>query len=210
VPVGRRLFISCFFLLAACDWPRRAVPREVSAPPLPPGSIIVDPSALTRDAEPGVSAPPTLAEEAAGDATNFELEGRTRIDLRAERASGTVTITTNDPAVDPKIETMLDGSVHSLVRGEGINPLVITFIFARPIALRTARVVLAGSTYDWTLEAPVGDRRTVNEIPERVWSQIDLPEAVKTTGVRIEALRLERDDFVHVNEIELWVESGSN
>jgi hypothetical protein len=168
---------------------------------------VVDPSALTRAAEPGVSAPPTIPEEAAVDAADFELEGRTRIDLRAERASGALTITTNDPSVDAKIGTAIDGSVSSLVRGDGINPLVLTFTFVEPIALRTARVVLAGSPYDWTLEATEGDRRVESGIPERVWSQIDLPEAVKTNVVKIEALRLERDDFVHVNEVELWVES---
>jgi hypothetical protein len=181
----------------------------VSAPPLPAGSIAVDPEALTRAPDPAAAiAPPTIPEEAAADAGDFELEGRTRIDLRAARASGAVAIATNDPAVDPSIETVIDGSVHSLVRGEGINPLILTFTFTEPIALRTARVVLAGSPYDWTLEAAEGDRRVESRIPERVWSQIDLPEPVTTKVVKIEAQRLERDDFVHVNEIELWVESS--
>ena len=116
-------------------------------------------STLIDAAEPGASAPPTIPEEAAVDAADFELEGRKRIDLRAARAKGEVTITTNDPTVDADIEKTIDGSVNSLVRTEGINPFVLTFTFAQPIALRTARVVLAGSPYDWTLEPTEGDRR---------------------------------------------------
>ena len=149
---------------------------------------------------------PTLPDAIAVDDGDVELEGLSRIDLRAARESGAMTIETNDPTVDPNLGGVIDGSVHSLVRTESINPLILTFTFDEPIRLRAARIYLAGSPYDWLIEASEGDRRLNRNIPERVWSQIDLPEAVETKVVRVEALRLERDDFVHLNEIELWVE----
>jgi hypothetical protein len=200
--------VCCIVVLAACDPPRRVVPRSVSAPPLPPGSIEVEPVLPGAKAPRAVPDRPTLPDAVTVDAGDFELEGLSRIDLRASRESGAVTITTNDPTFDPNLGSVLDGSPNSLARSDSINPLILTFTFKEPIRLRAARIYLAGSPYDWVLEASEGDRRLNRDVPERVWSQIDLPEAVETEVVKVEALRLERDDFVHLNEVELWVESA--
>ena len=208
--VGRFTIFFCLVALVACDLPRRVVPSSESAPPLPPGTIKVEP------APPGGVAPraalnrPTLPDAiAVDDGAVAELEGLSRIDLRAAIEGGALTLSTNDLAVDVKLGVVIDGSVNSLVRSESINPLILTFTFKSPIRLRTARIYLAGAPYDWVLEAKEGDRLLNSNIPERVWSQIDLPETVETNVVRVEALRLERDDIVHLNEIELWVEDES-
>jgi hypothetical protein len=40
--------------------------------------------------------------------------------------------------------------------------------------------------------------------PDSAWSQLDLQEAVSTSVVQLEILRRERDDYVHIDEIELY------
>lgn len=204
--VGRLIVIVPLLIVSACDLPRRATPLEESAPPLPAGSIVV--RELPPDAPPRVALDqPTLPDATTVGAGDFELEGLARIDLRAAREASKLRLETNDPSIEAELGKILDGDRESLVRTNSINPLVMTFTFAQPIKLRTARVYLVGSPYDWLLEAKEGDRLLSRGVPERVWSQIDLPATVATKVVRIEALRLLRDDVVHVSEVELWVES---
>jgi hypothetical protein len=42
--------------------------------------------------------------------------------------------------------------------------------------------------------------------PDSAWSQLDLPEPVSTSIVQLEVLRRERDDYVHLDEIELYTQ----
>ena len=199
---------ATLLLAGSCDAPRRVIPQEVSAPPLPAGSIVVRdvPQELVPDEPP----PPPRA--TLPDATLVEsassppIEGLVRVELRKALAEGKVQIETNDPAFNDRLAPLFDGDTESLSRTESINPLILVFKFPEPIKLRTARVFLAGSAYDWLLEAPAGERHLTQGVAERTWSRIDLESAVETDVVRVETLRLERDDYVHVNELELWVE----
>ncbi len=100
---------------------------------------------------------------------------------------------------------MIDGDPDNLLKTDGVNPLVVTMTFREPIQLRAAQAYMAASPYDWVLEAQPGEERLLAaNVPERQWTQISLPAAVETNVVRIEILRLERDDYVHANEIELY------
>jgi hypothetical protein len=198
----------CIALLAGCDLPRRVRDQAETAPPLPAGSIEVDPQAQVEP--PPVPANlnrPTLPNATVIEAPDRSLEGLAKLDIAAARSTDRVAIEVNDELFAPRLEAIFDGDTESLARTENVNPMILTLTFPAPIKLRVARVYLAGSPYDWLLEPVVGeDRHLRRNVPERTWSAIDLPEAVETSAVRIEALRLERDDYVHVNEIELWVE----
>jgi hypothetical protein len=163
--------------------------------------------------EAAAAAPPpppvrrTLPDAEPAGAPALAIETLEKVDLAGGHASGEVTIAANDARVQTGIAVLSDGNLESLVVGSGINPLELTITLRRPIRLRAARVFPAGSPYDWVLEPMPGQERLIAQsVPERAWSQIDLAGVVETSVVRLEILRLERDDYVHVNEIELYVE----
>jgi hypothetical protein len=130
-----------------------------------------------------------------------------RLDLAGGRASGTVLAEVNDPVSQERLDVLFDGNTGEPVRSDGVNPLVFRIVLDPPVRLRAVRVFPSYSTYDWTLRAgPDQPRLLVRGAAEEMWSLIELPEPVLTGEVRIELARLVRDDFVHVNEIELRVE----
>jgi hypothetical protein len=198
---------ACLLLLAGCDLPRRVVPIEESAPPLAPGIVQVSqPRSGPLPGAPALPVRSSLPNATPVVASSEPIEGLTRLDLAQLRNAGELAIEVNDDNVVPKLQNLFDGDVESLIKTESINPIVIVLKFEHPIDLRAVRVVLAGSPYDWVLELRPGERHLLSRVPERTWSTIELPEAIETEAVRIEALRLERDDYVHVNELELWAE----
>jgi hypothetical protein len=172
----------------------------------------------SRSAAPG--APPTAPPPQAAAATEHRVtlaHGRAvapgqlaldrlqKVDLAQELSSGSLTVDANDPLFPPRFPVLVDGDVKSLARSENINPLILTLTFSEPKKLAAARMHPAGSPYDWLIEpTPGGDRLMVEGAPDSTWSQIDLPSPVETSVVRLEILRRERDDYVHVDEIELY------
>ncbi len=135
-----------------------------------------------------------------------ELE---RVDLAAAWSEEAVRIEISDEAFLVRVDGVFDGNVrHSMVSG-GTNPLVITLTFPEPIRVKVARIFPSASPNDWTFRPhPSHQVLLAPRVPPDTWSYIALPEAISTSEVRFEVLRLERDNFVHLNEIELFVESG--
>ena len=186
--------------MAGCDLQRGAETAEAKPERAAPGGNAAAPPPPARRSLPGTAVAPGTA----------ALEGLERVDLMAGLSTGAITIEVNDPGLQASVAALVDGSTDSLLKTDGINPLEITVTLPQPIRLRGARAYLAASTYDWVLEPiPGGERLVASGVPERAWSQIDLPEPVETTVIRIEALRLERDDYVHANEIELYTDPSS-
>ena len=201
--------LALLLLATACERPRRAVAPDQEAPPLAPGAIRIDPHAIAppRPAPAGAAARRSLFTGTATAWTSTRKRELQPLDLAAARASGQLVLSADDADFEHRSGAVTDGNPASLARGEGANPLTVTLTFAAPIRLRGAGVVLAGSSYDWSLEArPGDDPRVARDVPQLVWSLIALPEAVETAEVRLRMHRLERDDIVHVNEIVLYVE----
>jgi hypothetical protein len=130
-----------------------------------------------------------------------------RFDLAGGRASGAVLVEVNDPVLRERLDVLFDGATAEPVRSDGVNPLVFRIALDPPVRLVGVRVFPSYSTYDWTVRAnPEQPRLLVRGAAEEQWSSIELPEPLVTGEVQIEIARLVRDDFVHVNEIELMVE----
>jgi hypothetical protein len=133
------------------------------------------------------------------------LDGLEKIDLAHEQSSGNLTVEANDPMFPARMSVIIDGDTTSMTRSESINPLILTLTFREPIRLAAARLFPAGSAYDWLVEpTPGGERLLLEGAPDSAWSQIDLEEPVSTSVVQLEILRRERDDYVHIDEIELY------
>jgi hypothetical protein len=83
--------------------------------------------------------------------------------------------------------------------------------FQQPVRIGAVRVFPSYSTYDWAVRpAPGQPRYLVRAAAEEAWSRIDLPEPLETAEVRLELRRLVRDNFVHLNEVELIAASSGN
>jgi hypothetical protein len=130
-----------------------------------------------------------------------------RLDLAAARAGGTVTVEVNDPIFQERLDALFDGDTSAPARSEDVNPLVIKIALDPPVRLVGVRVFPSYSTYDWTVRAhPEQPRFLVRGAAEELWSGIELPEPVTTAEVQIEIARMARDNYVHVNEVELLAE----
>jgi len=186
------------FLSSACDVQRGDEPATPKSEDSPRES-------RSSRKEPAAPAPRRSLEGQPAPAEAVALESLQRIDLAAALSNGELTIEVNDPSAKPAVPALIDGDPDNLLKTDSVNPLVITLTFRDPIQLRAARAYMVASSYDWLLEAQPGEQRLLaTNVPDRQWSQISLPAAVETNVVRIEMLRLERDDYVHANEIELY------
>jgi hypothetical protein len=132
------------------------------------------------------------------------LSSLARIDLAALRRESKLAIEVNDPSFVPHLDALFDGQTQWPVLSDGVNPLILELRFSRPVRLAAARLFPWASPTQWSVEARSGERWSVASAPPGAWSQLDLASTVETTTVRIEILRLERDDYVHLCEIELY------
>ena len=192
-------FVVLALLISACDVQRGAEPAA------PKSEESADDAAKPSRKQPAAPPPRRSLEGKPAPAEAVALDSLQRIDLAAALSNGELSIEVNDPSAQAAIPAMIDGDPDNLLKTDGVNPLVVTLTFREPIELRAARAYMAASPYDWVIEAQPGEERLLAaNVPERQWTQISLPAAVKTNVVRVEILRLERDDYVHANEIELY------
>lgn len=167
----------------------------------PPPPLPGQPSAVAA----GPRDRPTLPNATVVGEGRSSLSGLAKLDVAAWLLSSQASIRVNDPAFASRIAGVLDGRAESVTRSEGINPLVIDLELEAPIRLRGARLLVSASPHDWVLE-PAAGRRFLATAASGEWSQLDLPETVETSSVHLELLRLERDNYVHVAEIELYTD----
>lgn len=127
-----------------------------------------------------------------------------KLDLAQMLHAGTVKVELNDPSVAAPL--LFDGSIDHPARTESINPLVVTLTFAQPVAIAAARIYPTYATYDWALYPDAAQTGLVARgVPQEQWSRIDVPQPKAAQSVQIELVRTERDNYVHVNEIELYI-----
>jgi hypothetical protein len=183
-------------LVVACDIQRGA---EVEDAPVPAAA-----EDAPRSAPPSARPPRNLSGDPAPP-PSAAIETLERLDLGPASSLGAVTIEASDSRVQQEVGALIDGNADSLAISGGTNPVILTVTLPVAVELRAARVYLAASHYDWVLEPLPGEQRLLaGGVSERAWSQIELLEPVETSVVRLEILRLERDDFVHIGEIELY------
>jgi hypothetical protein len=203
--------------LAACDtWNPAQISRR-RHPEYYGGAA--EPQPRTEQASRRADAPPPEAPPVA--ASFEELPGETLVveesaapdqpgnplAIATLRAAGAVRIDTNDPIFTTRLDAILDGSTGTLSRSEEVNPLILVFHFEPPVRLAAVRIFPSYSTSDWAVRAqPEQPRFLIREAADEQWSRMDLPEPVETAEVRLEVRRLLRDDYVHVNEVELLIE----
>jgi hypothetical protein len=125
-----------------------------------------------------------------------------KLDLTALVESGALSVSSNVP--NASLEMAFDEAENSLAKSEGINPFKLTFKFANPMSIKAIRVLSSYSDYGWAVQPEGSERLVVATMVDGEWSTISWPTGIKTTKVTIEVLRLLRDNYVHLNEVEIY------
>lgn len=117
--------------------------------------------------------------------------------------NGQLTVTSNVPGLGD-LQNSYDEVETTLTKSDGINPFRFTLDFAAPRNVKAVRVLSTYSDYGWAIQNDAGQRFVVDMIIEGEWSTVAFPEGLKTKRLIVEVLRKVRDNYVHVNEIEVF------
>jgi hypothetical protein len=126
-----------------------------------------------------------------------------RLNLPELAQNSAVKVTSNDPGLSDPTQ-VYDEIETSLAKSDGINPLKITFEFAAPHTVKAVKVLSSYSDFGWAIEVDNGNRLVVDTVIDGQWSTIAWPEGIKAKKVVVEVLRKVRDNYVHLNEIEIY------
>ncbi|MEN9846704.1 MAG: hypothetical protein RIS36_1851 [Pseudomonadota bacterium] len=128
--------------------------------------------------------------------------GSKRLDVLNLTASNQATVSSNVPGA--ALDNLFDGADDSLVRTPEINPLDTTITFTTATKIKAIRVRSTYSDFAIAIQVDGGERVVLDPIPEGDWATIVFPAPVTANKILVQTLRKSRDNFVHVNEIELY------
>ncbi len=134
-------------------------------------------------------------------ATSLPADAK-RLDVLNLTASDQATVSSNVPGAP--LDNLFDGADDSLVRTPEINPLDTTITFTAPTKIKALRVRSTYSDFAIAIQVDGGERVVLDPIPEGDWATIVFPAPVTAKKILVQTLRKSRDNFVHVNEIELY------
>jgi hypothetical protein len=126
-----------------------------------------------------------------------------KLNLPEMLEQGQLTISSNVSGLGG-LEMAIDEVESSLAKSEGTNPFKITLQFSREVNIKAVRVLSSYSDYGWAVEATGSPRLVVDTVVDGQWSTMAFPEGLKTKTLTVEVLRKLRDNYVHLNEIELY------
>jgi hypothetical protein len=134
-------------------------------------------------------------------ATSLPADAK-RVDVLNLAAESKAALTSNVPG--ETLNNLFDGADDSLVRTPEINPLDTTITFTAATKIRALRVRSTYSDFAIAVQVDGGERIVLDPIPEGDWATIVFPTPVTAKKILVQTLRKSRDNFVHVNEIELY------
>ncbi len=134
-------------------------------------------------------------------ATSLPADAK-RLDILNLTASNQATASSNVPGA--ALDNLFDGADDSLVRTPEINPLDTTLTFTAATKVRAIRVRSTYSDFAIAVQVDGGERIVLDPVPEGDWATIVFPTPVNAKQILVQTLRKSRDNFVHVNEIELY------
>lgn len=157
------------------------------------------PAERKRPADPDVR--PTLPPGKPYQGATSLPQGAKRLDLLNLQATNAATLTTN---TNESVTGLFDGADDTLLRTPNINPLDTTITFTQPTKLKALRVRSTYSDFAIAVQVDGGERIILDPIPEGDWGVIVWATPVTAKKVLVQTLRKVRDNYVHVNEIELY------
>jgi hypothetical protein len=189
--------------LTACDYEFKDQPASQGEKEVPADGEENAPE--EKEAEQKRDAPKPMGTLAPGKpyqgATSLPA-GAKRLDILNLTASNQATASSNVPGA--ALDNLFDGADDSLVRTPEINPLDTTLTFTAPTKIRALRVRSTYSDFAIAVQVDGGERIVLDPIPEGDWATIVWPAPVTAKSILVQTLRKSRDNFVHVNDIELY------
>jgi hypothetical protein len=125
-----------------------------------------------------------------------------KINLSELGESGALMVSANAPTGD--LGLSFDEREDTLSKSEGVNPYRITFEFKDTKTIKAIRVLSTYSDYSWAFAAEGSERLLVDTVIDGAWSTMTWPEGLKVKRFYVEVLRKQRDNYVHVNEVEVY------
>ncbi len=117
---------------------------------------------------------------------------------------GAVTVSTNVAGLGDG-HLAFDEVDSTLSKSEGRNPFVFTFRFSNPQALKAVRVLSTYSDFGVAVDVEGVGRFVVDTVIDGEWAVVSFPDGgAKISKVVVEVLRKHRDNYVHLNEIEMY------
>lgn len=151
----------------------------------------------------------------AGAQTPIQLQN-VKFDVLSARAAGTAQITAT-PFDIGSINEVFDGSENTLARTASINPAFVQVAWSGAHALRRFRVRLSHATsHDWSIETAdtttdlanrTGTYRLLlppRNFPSDTWDEFDIGSPVSAKIVRLNVKRYGGDNYVHIDEWEIY------
>jgi hypothetical protein len=194
------LSLVCAFSLSACEyeWKEEAASSPQYRAPEGGGEV----KQAKQDAPPPAEVKPVLVpgKDVSGQAA---LPAKARkLNLTELRDSGALKVTANFMGGD--LGAVFDEREDTLAKSEGFNPFKFTFEFAAPKVIKAVRVLSSYSDFSWAFQPDQGERLSVDTVIDGQWSTMAWPDGLKTQRVTVEVLRKYRDNYVHLNEIEIY------
>lgn len=196
------------FLCAGCEY-------EFKDEPAPAASTIeVVVSEELRSPDEGTrersQVPPTPADVRPVLAPGKDVSGQAAVPQKSKKSNlsqlienGELVVTANIPGLRD-LDLAFDEVEDTLSKSEGINPYQLIFQFKNPRMIRAVRVLSTYSDYGWAFVPEGGERLVVDTVIDGQWSTIAWPDGLKTAKFSVEVLRKMRDNFVHLNEVEVY------
>ena len=130
-------------------------------------------------------------------------DGAKRVDILSLLENKDVVLGSNMPSLGD-FGNVIDEFENTLSKSDGTNPYVVTFSFKTPRKLKGVRVLSTYSDYKWAFSIKDGKRFVTDVIIDGQWSTMTFKEPVECSVCQVEVLRVVRDNYVHLNEVELY------
>ena len=139
----------------------------------------------------------------------YTANAQRQIDILRGLNDGSIKITTNTMFDIGRTKSMFDGNIATPARSPGINPLVVTLEFPNIVSLSSSKLNF-GTDGLWTMEiatsasGPYVTIFTSRPLLNAIWDTYNFSTAKDAKFIRITTTRTVGDNFVHLNEWELY------
>jgi hypothetical protein len=198
------LFV-CGVFVCGCEYEWKEEAR--SPEPYPVQQLAVNDQVAQQTEKPKQAAPPPEVKPVL--APGKDVSGQAvlppkarKLNLLELKDTGVLNVTANLMGGD--MPQAFDEREDTLAKSEGFNPFTFTFEFTEPRMLKAVRVLSSYSDYSWALQVDQGERLVVDMIIDGEWSTIAWPDGLKGKRIQVEVLRKHRDNYVHLNEVEIY------
>jgi hypothetical protein len=197
------LTLVSLFAFTACDYEWKDEPPPVVIPDAERAEVVLSEEQVRKQEpqKPKSDVRPVLPPGTAYTGTSKLPDNAKRVEILNLVATNDATISSNTPPNE--LNNVFDGADDSLLRSPEINPVDVTIDFKAPKKIRAIRVRSTYSDFAVAVQVDNGERLILDPIPDGDWALMVWPQGVTAKRIFVQTLRRTRDNYVHLNEIEV-------